>query len=104
PNHPVLTDRGWVALKDLTKGDNVICDALREVGIRGKPNHNGEPVSLEEIHDTLAGFGSGKRIACTAEDFHGDGGDGYIDIVYPHGFLRNRLKSSLFKHLDKLRF
>lgn len=83
PNHPILTDGGWVAAGLLNVGGNVVCDA----GIERKPLVDGDNEYVEaRIEDVAKALFGDEQMATvpvptTAEDFHGDGIDGEVAIV-----------------------
>lgn len=86
PNHPVLTDRGFVPADGLTEGDKII-EASGKYGsfLRETPNNiNIKSVLNEELHAFMQTV---SRSACsvegTPEQFHGDGCiDQKVDIVF----------------------
>ena len=90
PNHPVLTDRGFVPADGLTEGDKII-EASGKYGsfIRETPNNvNIKAVLNEELHAFMQTV---SRSACsvegTPEQFHGDGCiDQKVDIVFTNSF------------------
>ena len=90
PNHPVLTDRGFVPAVGLTEGD-IIIEASGKYGsfIRETPNNvNIKAVLNEELHAFMQTV---SRSACsvegTPEQFHGDGCiDQKVDIVFTNSF------------------
>src|SRR3990167_1574668 len=81
PNHPVLTARGWVVLNELQEGDYLVDGSFAErVGL-GDPNVDRRPTKFGELFDSLAQSWIGKRRGYTHVDFHGDWGDGEVDVV-----------------------
>ena len=81
PNHPVLTDHGWVALGSLQKGDNVI--EVPEQLIQSLENDKDHPVStIAEVFAALQESGITRSSRQSRADFHGDGTDGDVDIVF----------------------
>lgn len=90
-NHPILTDRGWIGAGELNKGDK-ICEAVEVDSVMSAleaENYN-MPASIEKIaHSFLMAEGvSASRVPISAEDFHGDGIDGDISIIYTNSLLR----------------
>ena len=83
PNHPVLTDRGWVALGELHVGDHAInCDvAVADISLGVSPHVQRAPSPIGQVHDTLALMGASHRVAGGVVDFHGDGREGEVDVV-----------------------
>lgn len=88
-NHPVLTLRGWVGLGDVTKADYLICNAAdpQQCGSTGNENINRPPSTIREIFESLSTVGFAERERTRKPDFHGDGGDGDVDIFRADGKL-----------------
>lgn len=85
PNHPILTDKGWVAAQLITQGDNVLrCTDGQRVARMLDPDHHHMPLLIEQVADSLrpARGGATATVPGTAEDFHGDGGEGDVNIVW----------------------
>lgn len=103
PNHPILSRRGWVALGELKKGDRVFrgLDIGKLMG--SNPDYQGEPTPIQEVHDLCSDAGSMERIPGIPFDFHGDGRDGEVDVVFPDRELRNRRKPLSPEKFGKLR-
>lgn len=85
PNHPVLTESGWVAAHLLREGDSVVSYA-GPGGIDGSvPNEQNMPARIEER------FGAStvvpESVPFSTEHFHGDIGDGQVDVVAANGKL-----------------
>jgi len=89
PNHPILSGRGWVAAGELTERDHVFRSGDGE-GITRllDPDHDHRPTLIEQIADTLRPAGSGTAITMpgAAIDFHGDGAEGDVHVVWPDCF------------------
>lgn len=102
PNHPVLTDRGWVALGGLYEGDNVICRPSGDDAI-GHEDDQDVPSAIEDI--ARAAFESGKmsprEVPLSAEDFHGDGRDGEIAVIASDRKLWDAFDSAISQHAIK---
>lgn len=121
PNHPVLTENGFVLAGDIQQGDKVVCDSghidngcdsfgrEKPGSLRALPSLNGvfshpsedvdyTPTKIEEIFEAFSLMGSLMRVPVSGNDFYGDGkfGKGYIDVVRPDCELwRNRDPSIL---------
>lgn len=86
PNHPVLTAHGWVAAGLLREGDSVVSGSSFD-GVGGRiPNEKHVPARIEDC------FRAGAMAAVTLvpfapEQFHGDAGQGEVDVVALHGGL-----------------
>ena len=81
PNHPVLTPEGWVAIGSLNDGDYVI-EAAKKVINPSEQNENVPVPLISDIFTTLESVGVSKKCRGKLEQFHGDGSDGDIDVVY----------------------
>ena len=107
-NHPILTDRGWVAAGQLKQGDELMhCLSPRLlVAVLGGPHDNLVESMLEKVPDTLRmtrGMSS-LRVPGTAEDFHGDGTDQEVDVVLATRFLESELQLVLGENRSKAGF
>ena len=102
PNHPILTARGWVGLDGLRKGDYVVSDGLGRRGVSGYPDQDGKPASMHQVHDLFAKLGFVEREPVGTLDFHGNGVDGEVDVVYPRRKLANGGEPSVSEHLPQL--
>lgn len=89
PNHPVLTDRGFIAASLLEEGQKIIEASGKYTGLFGEtPNDINIPTGLEEIFHSLVSSGGGAACSVigSAEQFHGDGvPDSKVDIVFADG-------------------
>lgn len=95
PNHPVLTDKGWLPLKSLRKGGYVVSSPGFGQLAGSDPDYYQEPTCFEDMHRSLADAGYVDQHAVAPLDFHGDGRDGEVEVVVPEGILRDRLESSV---------
>lgn len=92
PNHPILTPEGWVAAGLLNEGDHV----LRYIGHEGMvesidPDNELVPTAIGDVFDALRESDGmiTRTMPTSAEDFHGDGLDGNVDVVGTDGLLRD---------------
>lgn len=100
PNHPILTDGGWVAAHLLDVGSNVVCDGGSEW--EGSVDGDGEDVPAS-IHHVAESFLASRQmfampVEVSPEDFHGDGAGSEIAIVWSDSLLRRNGDSPCFKH------
>ena len=91
PNHPILTQRGWVAAGDLELTDKVLqcVDPNLAVSLMN-PDDNHMETGIQEIAHTLGMSHSVlfSIVPTSTEDFHGDGiANGKVDIVGTAGAL-----------------
>ncbi len=97
PNHPILTDRGWVAAYLLKSGDNIIgCRSDQWTATGVNPDEYQAPTPIEEIPGTLDMLDLGS-VPCSAKNFHGDGKGSQVYVVWANRLLRNAVHPSLFK-------
>jgi len=96
PNHPVLTDRGWVGLGSLTEGDHIAHDNLPvSDAIPSDPDVEDRHTTIGELFDLAAVRLPRERRTGISEDFHGDGQDGEVDVVTIDSQLRNHIQAGL---------
>lgn len=95
PNHPILTDRGWVAAHFINHADKIACGALavRE-GTREWDDQNIVPT----IKDVTEAFLAARKVLpvpvpLTAKDFHGDGADSEVAVVWSDRFLSGEFEA-----------
>nr|WP_080840017.1 phage minor head protein [Cohnella massiliensis] len=107
PNHPVLTRRGWVAAGEIQEGDQLVksTDAQR-LARAFEPDYQHVPTAVEQIPGSFFEDGSMLRrsVPIAAEDFHGDGIDGDVGIVWSYRKLAGNFKSRLGKLLSDVIF
>ncbi len=98
PNHPLLTAEGWVEAGLVNEGDQLVNGASAERVMAGvDPDHEQVPALIEQVGDALRRTGrvTAARVPTTAEDFHGDGMDGEVDVVRADGLLGSGLVSAI---------
>lgn len=87
-NHPVLTNRGWLAAQFLRHGDQVVAHVRPErIASCVNPYYHHVPATVEQIFSALVetpGMAT-TAVPVAVEDLHGDGGavEGEIEIVGP---------------------
>ena len=107
PNHPVLTSKGWVALGSLTEGDNVVRNGgTVELPMGDNPDDVSVPTPIGEVFESLRQSVEMATVSVptSAEDFHGDGGHGDVDVVLANGLLRDRGKAPRREVVGELKF
>lgn len=98
PNHPMLTQRGWVGAGSLCDGDDLVCDGRhKNPRSAGDEDVNAGPATLAEIFDTVKAIGISERRRGAKPDFHGDGMDGDVDILRPDRALRIGSFAAVYK-------
>ena len=71
PNHPVLTDKGWVKASALNIGDR-IAKISDETFLASGSYPNNTKTTIEEFYSFYSVLFNEKRVALTDKDFHGD--------------------------------
>ena len=91
PNHPVLTDRGWVNAGDLQEGDNLVSGTFGNGYLTLRPGKDDAPPSIEDVVSALGMVGATRvsGVPVSAKEFHGDGSDSKVDIVARDNLLGN---------------
>lgn len=93
PNHPILTERGFVAAGKIQKGDKIIKATRKYRSLIGKaPNNIDVPTVIDEkFHSVLKSLsGSTYTVKGSAVQFHGDGGtDSEINVIFADGLREN---------------
>ena len=96
-NHPVLTDEGWVPAGLLNKGDGVLASTSSDGAVPlVVPDEKQAPALIEDVWgaDDMVPLGA---VPTAAEDFHGDGGHGDVDVVLPNRLLGHGAHSGGFE-------
>lgn len=97
PNHPILTDRGWVKAGLLREGDHVVSGGGRErVTSPVDPHEYQVPTRIEDVRRAL-GMSRLRHVPTSAENFHGDGrfGECEVYVVGADRLLGDSLESLL---------
>ncbi len=94
-NHPILTDRGWLPANLIQEGDYVV-RSTRGQGATALvvPDEDQVPTLIEDCWRPNRMMPL-LQMPTTAEDFHGDGGHGEVDVVLLDRLLRDGVQSSL---------
>lgn len=98
PNHPILTNKGWIEAGLLKPGDGIF-QLNQWDDIIKNPNNDYTVAMIKKISGSLkmAGHMSTMRVPTTTEDFHGDGmANGKVDIVDTNGFFSRDLAKSTY--------
>jgi hypothetical protein len=104
PNHPVLTDRGWVGIGDLVEGDRVV----RGAGLDQRAARHQDDQDVQTTIGQIFDFAHVARRAdvrpVSELDFHGDGQQGEVHVVPIDGVLWDRIKAALAQPAGEQRF
>ena len=105
PNHPILTDRGWIPVTSLNKCDNIIIGGVAKNNlVRFTPNEKEIPTKFSTFHDLFKVMGTFKRISSINGNFHGDIADSDVEVVTLKRFLPNRFISFCGKKIKNFLF
>ncbi len=101
PNHPILTGRGWVAAGLLREGDSVI-SRRRLDGEHGRvPDKQDMPASIED-HFRARAVSSLTSVPFAPEHFHGDVGQGEVNVVALDSGLDRGSLAALLQPAEKV--
>lgn len=100
PNHPVLTNCGWVAAGELDKVGHVISNSAADRGYLGGNHAENMPPAIHEVAEAFLGSRdvSSVEVPVSPEDFHGDGIGSKVAIVGSYAELRNRDNAAIGEH------
>lgn len=99
PNHPVLTDKGWIKAGLLNIGDN-IAKISDETLFTCSTNPDYTKISIEEFFSFYSALFEVERVGDSIFDFHGDIAiDKQVDVINIKLKLRDYFKS----HIDQSR-
>ena len=101
PNHPILTDRGWVAAGLLREGDNIVSSRFQERAALGMSPHKDQMPTLIENMPAALGMDHLTSVPCSAEDFHGDGVGSDVYVVRTNGLLADRRHAAILEPFGK---
>ena len=95
PNHPVLTERGWVSAGLLREGENVVHRFGADLDALEVPHEDDVPTPIEDVWGA-PGMDRLRTVPVAPEDFHGDGAgsQGDVDVVAPYRLLADMLNAS----------
>jgi SPP1 gp7 family putative phage head morphogenesis protein len=104
PNHPVLTDRGWVAIGALAEGDNVVCDGGSQWGGVVDGDNENVPTAIHEVAEAFFASGDVASVPMpvSSPHFHGDAADGQVAVVGADRRLRPELHAAIAEHRRQL--
>jgi len=101
PNHPVLTNRGWVPAGCLTEADDVVrCTSVKRDAVM-VPDEDDVPPRVEDRFRAAMVDGL-VAVPFASEHFHGDAGDGEVHVVPANSHLSTGPESTLSQHGQEL--
>lgn len=102
-NHPILTNRGWVAIKDIRPGDNVVKDFNQSVNL-GEANVKSSVATFSQVFDATSFLIGATTLRSPGFKFHGDISDSEVDTVNATGFLPSEINTVILKKAFELFF
>ena len=106
PNHPILTQRGWVAAGDVVEGDQLVysglADALAPGGSEG--NVGDAHSTAEHLYNAAASLGEVGRASCGVVNLHGEVPSQDVDVVTVPRSLWYAFDASRCEHLNHFGF
>jgi hypothetical protein len=81
PNHPVLTEFGWIPAEQLKQGHHVIRSNVVGNLPGAKPDVQRDIPTAEQVFNTLAMTGNTHRVSGSSVNFHGDAITSNVDVV-----------------------
>jgi len=103
PNHPILTDRGWVAACNIVKGDKI-----GQTGFGKRESSLVEVNNEHRVSRIKDIFGSLNfpvfRMPTSAPDFHGDGAGSNVAIIRANSEIVGNIESVIPEPLSKKNF
>lgn len=97
PNHPVLTEYGWIPAGQLDLGSYVVGARLGESpAVAVDPDHHQQPTLIADVARALLDGGGVMTpgVPVATEDLHGDGRGGQVDVVWAKGVLVDDLDAA----------
>lgn len=108
PNHPVLTDHGWIRVHSLNVGDNLVCYGRPQLfgvdvpgagstGLVGRqePDVQDVPPAIDEVFCASAQGRLGRRVVLVSVDLYSDPADCEVEVVPVDRDLVRRLQTPL---------
>lgn len=107
PNHPVLTDVGWLPARSIQVGSHVVSAARSDWATPGVvDDEQNVPSVIQKIADFAlverASFA--RRVPSASQDFHGDGGGSEVAVVRTYRDLSREVLTSFAHQLVELHF
>ena len=105
PNHQVMTDRGWMAAGELNLGSKLVCGDSRAVSLHHKEdNVVAQFADVFSAANVTVDTSAVSTSPTTTEDFHGDGTDGEVEIVFVDCLSWGKVKSRLDEQIVNQEF
>lgn len=97
PNHPILTDKGWITANLIDKGSNIVNVDFGEVLNQRNLYIKNSPPIISKVFNFFRVMSVNQWATGMHNQFHGDGGNGNVNIEYINSHLWNCFKSTFYK-------
>jgi len=104
PNHPILTERGWVAANNIVKGDQLVKCGVANSMFRTKPYIADGVTTAEQLYRSAQSLGSAKRVSSASVNFHGQIPTEDVDVIAFNVGLGRAFNSSVAKFCRNFHF
>lgn len=94
PDHPLLTQRGWVAARDLHVRDHLVGGPFSQRDAGSDPHVEHQPPEIAEVFAAAAKVRPSERVVRPLLDLDGDGGSGDVDVVALDREVRRELEAT----------
>ncbi len=103
PNHPVMTNLGWLPAKALYVGCYVVCDGRRQWESVHNDKDDHVPACIEEVARALRESRGmvAAEVPLAAPDFHGDATDGQVAVIRTDCRLLLGYDSPVTQHIQE---
>jgi hypothetical protein len=104
PNHPMLTSKGWVTLGSLDKSHKLVKAKVIDGVFPADDKIGSIPVSFSQFFASSLQSGNNERVAGSVMDFHGDGMNTDVEVVFKDSLLVDRLVANGTETVAKINF
>ena len=106
PNHSILTDHGWIPSGSLNIGNNIVCSFSGNWDMTECCDNKNIPATIKEITESFRRSPKmfTRKVPTTSPDFHGDGMNSNIAIIWTNSKLRNKKYFFFFQKITQNKF
>jgi len=106
PNHPVLTNLGWVPANSIDIGSYIVRDGGSEWESVSDDQNENIPTSIENVSCAFRKSGEvlATKVPLTTPNFHGDAIDGQVAVIWANRRLLLSDDTSIAEHSHELQF
>ena len=104
PNHPVLTNQGWLPAGLVGESDHLFRRSGGHGAVGRRPHERQRPALVEDVWRSLCVTGRLLKVPLASEDLHGDGSDSEVDVVWADSDLSSVRDTYLHEPSRKVSF